>query len=303
MRRMFSACAITLVLCWPASSYATVAITECGQTVPKDERGIVQNDLHCDYRCSGDRSIVCAYDDSTTCEDQGKGFCFSEDVALEPGAVLSLNGHDITAPFKRSPISCGTAEGDRGRCTVRGPGRIDPGNHGVVSYYGLDLVLKNLTIDGGGWYDVAVTDGRVTMRGVEIRGGYSYGIRARRGISLVGVDATPLESIESDGDIVLDGVELGGFGSVVTPRTIRGRNVVLHWGSKIEGHRVLLRGATRGSDEVGPVGQVRGKRRVKLVDSEVATVVSGAEPRLVRSTCDQSYVLGGAGSWQVCTQD
>jgi hypothetical protein len=300
---MFSACAIALVLAWPGSSFATVAITECGQTVPKDEHGIVQNDVHCDYRCSGDRSIVCAYDDATTCERQDKGVCGSEEVVLEPGAVLSLNGHAITAAFKRSPILCGTAEGDRGRCTVKGPGRIDPGTHGVVSHTGLDLVLKNLTIEGGGWYDVAVTDGRVTMSGVEIRGGYTFGIRARRGITLVGVAATPLESIESDGDIVLDGVELGGLTHVATPRTIRGRKVVLHSGSKLDGHRVLLRGAMRGGDETGPVGEVRGGRRVKLVDSEVATMGSGTEPQLVRSTCQQSYVLGGMGSWQVCTQD
>lgn len=282
---------LAIVLASPAIAQAVVPITSCGQKVPAGETGVLQNDLICNYRCTGDGSI-CDLDDSHHCE--GRGACEEEILTLKRDAVLELNGHRV---FAASWVLCPRGALPGGRCVVRGPGTIS-GRIGVLGD-GPDILVVDATIDAE-WLAVK-TPGFAEIR----RSNLSTGLRAGAGVKLVGTECAE-GAIASEGDVDLVRVKFGnGRSSVEAPGTVRGRDVVMAGVVFIHGRDVRLRRArNRPSDLYNWGSDVAGTRSVRLVDSDPSWVTAGRMPDLVRSTCEQSYVAGDtAQSWGVCTND
>jgi hypothetical protein len=125
------------------------------------------------------------------------------------------------------------------------------------------------------------------------------------GIKMVDVKSNA-DEIESAGDIELRRVELGPERTYVTsPATVVGCDVVMMGVTWIEGRNVKLRRATTVASDVHVTGSnAAAQRRLRLVDSSVQFIVSGEEPKLVRSTCETSHVAGASSSsWGVCAND
>lgn len=304
MKRSHGACIVALALGVAATSHAAMPITDCSASVPAHEKGVLQNDVVCDYRCNSDRSIVCGFEGDELCPDE-RG-CDPEQVRIDDGAVLDLNGHDLVAAFHTNPVYCVSDEGG-GRCVVKGPGHIWGGTRGILSS-GMDVVVKNVTISAD--YDAVSTQGRVTMVNADLVSGFLYGIYGARGVKLKHVHALGAEQISSDGDIELTDVEIGpssgpSSGTVVSAGTIRGRDVVLKGSASLDGHDVVVRRASSVANANGETGtSIVGRRRLSLVDSNVVQIASGRSPRLVRSTCQQSFVVGtDTETWGVCSGD
>jgi hypothetical protein len=104
-------------------------ITVCNATVLAHEKGVLQNDVVCGWYCSGDVLTACDGEYDETCN--GNGFCTYGGITLERGAILDLNGHDLTATYDTIPIYC---DDGPGRCVVEGPGRIAGGSRGIYSW-------------------------------------------------------------------------------------------------------------------------------------------------------------------------
>jgi hypothetical protein len=283
-----------------APSNASVAITDCGQTVPANQKGVLQGDVHCEYRCGGDRSLLCT-PDGHLCEDEGKGFCDVEVVTLERGAILDLNGHDLYSAWHAPAVICGAAE--TGRCVVKGPGQVVAGTNAILSL-NMDIVARNVTLIAE--YDVARTNGRVSIANADLQAYSVGGIRAGKGLSLRNVRAGQLEVVHTGGDLTLDDVELGpSSNDVSADGTVRGRDVLLRGYASFDGRHVVLRRATSVPDPNDGETEtfVRAQRSLRLIDSDVSRLSSGKLPRLVRSTCDESFIGRTTSSWGVCTRD
>lgn len=288
-----------IVLGSPVAGRAVVPITSCGQKVPAGETGVLQNDVECDYRCTGDRSIVCGFDGNGRCGD--KGYCAAEDVTLKRDAVLDLNGHTVSAAYQNYAVIC-LQGASSGRCVVRGPGTLSGGHVGILST-GPDVLVDRVTIDAD--YDTVVTPGFAEIRRSSLfSGAMDNGVHGGAGVKLVRTESI-YGTISSGGDIELARVKLGrGRTYVETPAAVRGHDVVMAGLVWIQGRDVRLRRAkTRRSDVYTWGSAVDADHRVRLVDSDVTFVAAPTVPLLVRSTCEYSYVSDTHATWGLCTSD
>lgn len=278
---------------------ADVPITECGAVVPPFETGVLQADVTCRTYCDTDPSIVDCNGDDELCPGAA-GRCVADWITLGRGARLELNGHVIEIAYHSKGVLCGSV-GERGRCTVAGPGDIRGGKGTAVESPSLDVELIDLGTDET---DHAVTSGgKVSMTDVRL-GGREDGVRAAKTVRATRVRVGP-GGIWTEGDLIVDQVTLGdGAGGLIAAGTIRGRDVDTVGGKTIAGRDILLR-RVRGvpTPAATTLVEIHAERRVHLFGSTVGAITSGKKPRLVRSTCTESTVAGSAASWGVCTND
>jgi hypothetical protein len=302
MKRGTGVLILAMALCGASASDAELLLTSCGAMIPAGERGVLQNDVTCVFRCSSDPSIVCGSSGDELC-DGGNGYCEPEHFLLERGATLDLNGHTVHMAYQGSGAVCGRSDADRGRCIVRGPGKF-AGNKGTaVSSRYMDLVVENLAID---FCNTAIrTGGRVTARGVEIIPGRENTIRGARGVTLQDTHLDGDSGVYSEGDIRVENVEIGPHGGgLYADGAVRGRDLLVQGWAFVNGRDLVLRRVTTVPESGGFLAPVlSARRRLRLADSQVHTIESGWRPVLVRSTCEISEVYGTTSSWGVCSED
>lgn len=274
-------------------AHAIVPITSCNQIVPVGERGVLQNDIDCRWSCSEDRSVACDRDGDCT----GKGLCDAETLILARDAVLDLDGHRLSAPIRGYGVYCGGRKANPGRCVVRGPGRIDRGIQAVLSQWS-DILVTDVELLGD--YGAVKGGGHVEVRHSRVPYHVDNVIYGAKSVTLIDVEGSPAW-IETRGDVVLRDVRLGpGFVEVHALHDARVRDVSSDGSVLFRARDVQLRRASSSDDEGI---RVLAERRLRLVDTAARTITVGKEPRLVRSTCERSYVGDTEQSWGVCTND
>lgn len=289
--------AFVLVLAAVCEAGAAVPITTCDAVVPPGETGILQNDLDCEYRCSGDRSMLCDFDTNRCPEGS---VCMVDGLILERDAVLDLNGHRVSGAYHTWAVYCDAPKESPGRCVVRGPGTIFGDTRAIYSL-GPDVFVRDVDLLGG--YDAVSSEGRVVIRGSRLLPDYDNDVYGGKGVKLIDV-VSDADVIQSGGDIELRNVELRSeTDRVEAVGSLRARDVVMVGSVSLEGHDVRLRRTTSqpypGFDAEG---WADARSRLRLVDSKLEYVVSGRPPALVRSSCMQSFDSSSA-SWGVCTND
>lgn len=294
---------VALVVALGATQGAASPLTECGGTILADGKGVLQNDVTCHRRCSNDRSTIC--DDLSDGDPCGKrkGLCEADQFVLEHGATLDLNGHVIEFAYQRAGAICGTSSDERGRCIVKGPGTIQGGKGSGIVGRSMDVIVKNITIS---FTDAAIsTKGHLVADGLVIPHDRENSIYAAKGMTLRNVHLDGESGAYSDGDVTFSGGELGPHGgTIVAGGRLRGNDVTLSGGGGVTARSIVLRHA---SSEPNPGGDApthaSASARLRLVDSDVASIESGRAPVLVRSTCETSSVSGSSASWGVCSND
>ncbi|MBY0276846.1 hypothetical protein K2Z84_16025 [Candidatus Binatia bacterium] len=290
--------AFVLVLAAACEAGAVVPITTCDAVVPPGETGVLQNDLDCEYRCSGDRSMLCDYDAGIYCPEGS--VCTIDGLILERDAVLDLNGHRVSGAYRTWAVICDAPKESPGRCVVRGPGTILADTRAIYSL-GPDVFVRDVDLLGG-YYAVYGT-GRVVIRGSRLLPNFDNDVFGGKGVKLIDV-VSDADVIDSGRDIVLRDVELRSeTDRVEAVGSLRARDVVMVGSVSLSGNDVRLRRTTsQGYPGFDAEGWAGAHRRLRLVDSKVEYVVSGRPPVLVRSTCMQSSDWSSA-SWDVCSND
>jgi hypothetical protein len=287
-----------------ASAAAPIPITTCGGTIPAGQRAVLKNDVTCDYRCSGDPSIVCGYNGDSLCNGTTQGYCTADRFVLEPGATLDLNGHTIAMAYHAEGVRCGSSAGATGRCKVLGPGTFQGGKGTAIIGTNTDLVVKDVTI---GRCDAAIlTGGRITLKGLTLLADRENTVSGGRGISIKDSNVNGGYGIYSPGDVLVANVTLGPkAGGIAAGRTLRAHDVTLQGATALAGRDLVLRRVTTSADPAHPdeAPHLAAERRLRLVDSTVGAIESGEEPTLVRSTCETSTAYPGTAAWGVCSND
>lgn len=280
---------------------ADTAVFDCGGAVAAGQRAVLQNDVACDFRCSGDPSILCGYLDEDTC--LGHGVCEPDYVELAVGATLDLNGFTIDAAYQAAAVVCGQSDADRGRCVVRGPGLIRGGKGSAVYGRAIDVVLRNVTV--GGFDQSIFTRGRVIAKGLRVLDDRENSVYGGSGVMLRNVAMDGEHAIQSGGDMLIDNVVLGPHsGRLEALGTIYGRDLTIIGSRTIEGKDIRLRRVTAAPDDSGSMhSRLRAERRLRLVDSDVAVIEAGRLPHLVHSTCEESVVTDSTATWGLCAGD
>lgn len=301
---MMAAVISLIALGAPGSCRAEITLFDCGGTVPQNQRAVLQNDVVCDFRCSGDPSVLCGYQDDETC--RGIGTCEADFFRLARGAVLELNGHTIEAAYQASAVVCGFSRNDNGRCIVKGPGTIRGGKGSAIYGGHMDIIVRDVTVSR---FDTSIyTLGRITAKGLVVLGDRENSVYGGEGVTLRDVTMDGESVIQSGQDMFVDNVVLGPHhGRLEAVGLVHGRDVMMLGNRSIAGRDVWLRRVTSEPsepDDVCDVGcLVSADRSLRLVDSHVVSIESGREPVLVRSTCDFSTVAGSSASWGVCSND
>lgn len=254
----------------PAAAYE---VKECGDVVPTGHVGVLRRDL----------------------------VCSGVAVFLGGGAKLDLSSHSITMD---GPVAGpdGLAVQCRGRCVVRGPGRIVNAGLGVSSRYRAGV--KNVRFEG-------CTRALVVMNDSE----YACGVAARAArVTVVGGTGVAIESTW----VTATQVKIRGQGGGINGRSVRLDRVTIEGsaGTAIRGNTVYgTRIAVRDSGGAG----IRAERvwlthstltrNGRLGASEDADLLVADAVRLGRVTCDRSTVASffssdpPTGSWGLCRQD
>lgn len=300
-RTVLATAAMLGLLVIPVLVSAEVPLYDCGERIESGQRATLQNDVVCDFRCTGDPTILCGYLDDETCRDHGA--CEPGHFQLAVGASLDLNGYSIDAAYQEPAIVCGTSDDVRGRCIVRGPGTIRGGKGSAVYSRALDIVVKDLTVSG---FDTSIfTRGRVIAKGLVVLADRENSVYGGSGVVLRDVQMDGESVIQSGVDMLVDNVVLGPHsGRLQALGTVFGIDLTMIGQRSIEARDVHLRRVTVAPDESGTAAAIiRADRRMRLVDSNVATIESGRLPRLDRSTCQRSFVVDSDASWSVCSAD
>jgi hypothetical protein len=286
------------------STAAPIPITTCGATIPAGQRAVLQNDVTCDWRCSGDPSIVCGYNGDHLCNGTTQGYCTADRFIVEPGATLDLNGHTIAMAYQADGVRCGSSAAATGRCKVFGPGEFKGGKGTAIVGVDTDLVIKDITI---GRCDTAIeTKGRLTVKGLTLLSDRENSVTAGRGMSIKDSNVNGGYGISSPGDVVVANVTLGPKAAGIhSGRTLRAHDVTLQGRTGLSARDLVVRRVTMSADPDDPdqVPLLVAKRRLRLVDSTAGAIESGEEPTLVRSTCETSTVYDTTSTWGVCTDD
>lgn len=290
-----------LLVGWATSaSAATMDITECDVTVPAGVKAVLQNDVFCEEYCNTDPSIDCRGGDDELCGPTGT--CVMQNVTMGPGSKLDLNGHSIRPAYRGVGVECGVP-GDRGTCTIVGPGSIAGQKGTGVASASLDIKMRSVTIDNTD--RAVVCGGFLDLRGVSV-GGREDQIRAVEGIRARNVHVGPA-GIETQGDLVMIGIELdSNAGSISAAGKIRGKDITSVGPRTIAGRDISLRRLTSTPESEPPLDEIvtiEAVEKLRLVDSNVGVIESGKKPKLSGTTCQQSIIAGSSGSWGVCTND
>lgn len=287
-----------------AASAASTPITTCGGTIAAGQRGVLQNDVTCDYRCSGDPSIVCGYGGDHLCNGTTQGSCKAESFTLEPGATLDLNGHTIHMAYHAAGARCGASADDTGRCVVRGPGTFHGGKGTAIEGGRTHVVVRNVSIENCD--DAIKTGGRVVLDGISVSPDRENTVSSGGALTIRNSTIDGGYGMYARGDVRLENVVLGPKAAgVTTESTLRARDVTLHAGTGLGGRNIVARRVTSVPDPLGieDGASLAAERNLRMVDSDVDFLFSGLQPVLVRSTCALSFLYDGSSSWGVCTDD
>lgn len=285
-----------------AGSAATIPLTRCGATIPAGQEGVLQNDVVCGFRCTGDPAIECSYSDEEDACD-GHGSCEADAFLLEDDATLSLNGHTIEMAYQAPGAYCLGAGADptRGRCTVRGPGTFAGSKGDAIASLGADLFVRDVTI--GRCDNAVATRGRLTASGLVTLNDRENTVLALGGVRLRDSEIAGDYGVVTDGDAFVAGVRVLAPGGIVAGGNVRGRKLYLSRYADVRGRHVALRGVTAVAEEPIEPPSIVAERSLRLADSSVLRIVSGRRPLLLRSTCERSTILGTPASWKVCAGD
>lgn len=282
-----------------ASGAANVPITACGVTIPAGQRGVLQNDVSCQNRCSNDPSILCSPgDDDGVC---GVGSCRAEKLALEAGAQLDLAGHTITMALHGDGVVCLGPAGNAGRCTVTGPGLFAGAKGAAIASAHADLIVENVTIDRCD--DAIWTRGRLKATGLVTESGRENTVHALGGVRLRRSVIAGDYGIVTDGDVRVDDVELSAPGGIQAGGRVRGRDLQLSRYADVYGRDVALRRVLVVPEPFSEPPVITAERSLRLLESAVLAIESGRRPQLPRTTCETSTVFGTSSSWGVCSGD
>ncbi|MFO0593564.1 MAG: hypothetical protein U0441_38845 [Polyangiaceae bacterium] len=285
-----------------AGRAATIPLTSCGATIPAGQEGVLQNDVVCTFRCSGDPSIECTYsDEEDACE--GHGRCEPDAFLLEDDATLNLNGHTIEMAYQAPGAYCLGAPSDpgRGRCTVTGPGTFAGSKGDAIGSLGADLFVRDVTI---GRCDYAIaTRGRLTAKGLVTLNDRENTVAALRGVRLRDSVIAGDYGVVTDGDASVVGVRVTAPGGIIAGGNVRGRKLYLSRFADVRARHVALREVNAVPEEPFQSPSIVAERSLRLADSSVVNIASGRRPLLLRSTCARSTIIGTAVSWGVCADD
>lgn len=321
MKRMLLSLAAFVGMSVPA---AALEVTQCGQTVPAGETGVVQVDLDCPNDAFGVRLLPRATLDLNGHTIKGGGLTFA--------TVVGVGSADGATPFGGDPE--GSAVGSpRGDFTIVGPGRIEgqpPLPH---------------TTQGGTFACVHVNDGRARLTSatasIEITG-CVYGVLGSSdegpgGKARVEMDHVDLHDLGFDGAVACRMVASdvtahdnpGGQG-LVADKTLTVTNVVANNNAghglfavkRLTGYGVTAIANITGVESWGRVALTNlvatnnqyygaAARSLRLTDSTLTgnglgDLVSGTRPLLTDTVCGMSVrVEDGSvvGNWGVCAND
>lgn len=296
---MRSAMALAMVMAVASAAQAR-DVKRCGITIGAGKTGKLVQDVECGYRCTRDRTVRCTLErDDFRCPiGDGQG-CTAETIVLDRNATLDLNGFDLSSAYQRDGVVC--AAGSRSRCTIQGPGNFYARKGRAITPNDRDVILKDLLISGD--YKGFRTAGWVRASNVELLG-CSAEMFAAKGVRAKGVRVNQSCGLSSGKNLYLRDVYVAD--SVRAAGTVRGTNVTVGDGS-VAGKDVFLSRARIPAPldtELDTYGQnVSAERRLVLRDSVAGGIASGNHPKLVRSSCMQSFKMGAAGSWGVCAID
>lgn len=300
MKRSVSWLACVTILGFATASGAEIIpITACGGTIPAGQKGVLQNDVTCENRCTSDPNVLCSPgDDDGVC---GDGVCRADVFKLEAGAGLDLAGHTITMALHGDGAVCVGPAGPRGRCTITGPGTFAGSKGTAVASQSADLVVRDVTIDR---CDAAIsTAGRLRATGLVTTSGRENTVRALAGARLRDSVIAGDYGVVTDRDVRVDGVTMSAPGAIQAGGRVRGHDLELSRYADVYGRDVSLRGVTVLTEDFIAPPVITAERSLRLLDSSVVGIESGKRPQLPRSTCATSTVFGTSSSWGVCSGD
>lgn len=295
-----AAFAVALVSLGVASAVQARDVKRCGITIGAGKTGTLVQDVECGYRCRNDATVRCQLDglDYRCPVDPGQG-CDAETITLERNATLHLGGFTLSAAYQQDGVVC--AAGSRSRCTIEGPGTFLARKGRAITPNDRDVVLKNLLVSGD--YRGFTTAGWVRATDVELLG-CSASMVGQKGVRAKRVRINQSCGLSSGRNLYLDDVFVAD--SLHAAETVRGRRVTVQKGG-ITGKDVFLahsRIPVPLDTELDVYGQnIRAEHRLVLRDVVAGGIASGDAPKLVRSSCMQSYRTSGSGSWGVCALD
>ncbi len=287
---------------------ATLAVTagaeardvkRCGITIGPGKTGKLVQDVECGYRCTRDSTVRCKLErDDYRCPIGDGQSCTAETIVLGRNATLDLNGFTLASAYQQDGVIC--AAGSKSRCTIQGPGNFFARKGKAITPNDRDVILKDLLIDRD--YHGFATAGWVRADNVRLTS-CSAAMHAAAGIRATNVHVGGGCQLISGRNMYLDNVEsvdhIGAFG------TIRGRDVIAR--RSIGGGNVFLtrsRSPWPLDTELGAYEKdVYSQGKLVLRDSIVGGIEAETPPKLVRSSCMQSFKLGTSGDWGVCALD
>lgn len=298
------AAAAMVLLATQSANATTVVLTTCG-AVPPRTTAVLAADLSCGSHCEF-TGTACDPSDANACNRLES--CEPDEIRLGAGSRLELRGHTLRPGFEGSGAICGQY-GDRGTCSIVGPGTIAGQKGAGVRGGTMSVVLRDLII--GGSNVAASTDGRLTAIDVTLLGDRENGL-------------------SSGGDMVLRNVVIDGYADVVSLEDVSVRDVVLsrsgiRAAGRVRGSSVQLRGGSIQGRDVdlrrvsgafaapqGVPGAVIAERRLRLTSSSITgnmvdgrpDIVSGEKPKLLRTQCGRSGHFGDrVVDWSICSDD
>jgi hypothetical protein len=291
--------ASTLAVVLAAGHALARDVKRCGITIGTGKTGTLVQDVECGYRCAVDSTVRCVFErEDYSCPIDRTQGCTAETIVLGRNATLDLNGFTLASAYQQDGVIC--AAGSKSRCTITGPGTFLARKGRAITPNDRDVVLKNLLVSGD--YQGFTTAGWVRATNVELLG-CSASMVGEKGVRATGVRVNQSCGLSSGKNLYLNDVFVAD--SVQAVGTVRGTKVTVQNGAVI-GKDVFLANSHIPAPldtELDVYDQnVRAERKLVLRDVVAGGIASGDAPKLVRSSCMQSYRPGG-GNWGLCALD